>query len=434
LEGQVLARGDGLRFQALSGDGAWVAYSERSNSDGGGASSVDLFVVQTAGGSPLRLARAFDLSFARFVGTTLYLVRGVDSVPEALGNTLDEEAELLAWRPEDTEPTSLAMAVDPGAFRTSKDGKLLSIESNDTRFDSESTAQLTIIDNGTLSTSEVVTCDHPRGRLTRDSQWVFFSCWTKGVFPFAVQGFNLIDDSHYEVAKISDRHWKLSPDGRWLIYGAPEGGLMRILISGGDPEVISTSVGLSAGGRQFDLSSGGDISFVVSNELHVAPIEGGRETNLGPLWPYRILAHIGSLILYAGGSDALRLYAVSSSGGVAQDLGPYREDDRASRYLLDQRDDALLTRDANGGIRLLKDTAKPALTLTESGQSARFLPNGRVIFLDAKGKLMLHHKDGDSKLQSNVTGPFGLEPKLGRWYVTSVQCEGETTLLLGSIP
>lgn len=470
----VLDRGEQLRFETMSQHGDWLAYTEYQGEratldeycdlpDGECYTAVNLMAVPTTGGTPKTIATDLGLAFARFVGTTLFIVRGGTRVPEVLNDLLNRSPELLAWRPGDAEPKSLGVDVDPGAFRSSRDGRWVSVEVNDLRRDNVRTAEVLLIDTQTLSVRSVANRDHVRARFSRDSRWLFLGGLHQGndTLVSTVDRLSLSDGSVETVGPLADLQWKLSHDGNWVIQR--DRGLSRTPAAGGEPQLI-VSATIPLGGEQFDIGRDGvNLSFRGEGPngfgLFSVPLAGGSPVTLIERDVEGILAHYASTIVCMTRPDEglLHLNAISSAGGDARELGLYSGGD-AELYVLDQHDDVLLVRDATGTIRWLRSVNAAPEVITKSGRGAKLLADGRALMLSdsvaamepapdawgvpdgraftivGEGTLWVSDAGNLTLLEPHVTGPFGLDPNRGAWYVTTVQVEDETNLVVDLVP
>jgi hypothetical protein len=467
IEGrQVLAKGDRLRLESISSNGDWIAYTEYAGERTADSdcepqlwechTSVDLKVVASTGGTPTTIAAGLDLAFARFVGDTLFIMRGSKRVPEVLNGLLETAPELLAWRPGDAELSSLGVNVDPGAFRSSKDDRWVSVEVNDVIQDLVPTAELVLIETATLAVRSITVKDRVRGRFTRDSQWLFFGgADDKLDKDWPVERISLVDAEVQTVAQVSDAWWKLSHDGRWLVHR--EGGMLTRTPAAGGTSQQLTDAFVSAGGKHFDVGQDGkSLSFAYRKNstwgLYAMPLAGGSMTQLSGGGFGTLLAHYESIVVYSeyDDVDGSLLWAAPVTGGARQPLGSYSNADIES-YVLDDKDDALLVRDTTGTIRVLRDITEPPTELVDSGRAARFLRDGRILSLQdsvavtepkgevdgrifsllGEGKLTLHGNDGETVIEDAVTGPFELDPQRGAWYATTVHDgDGDSTSLI----
>lgn len=470
---QVLASGNELRFESVSASGRWIAFTEYETARPSDSecdprlwecyTSVALKLVATSGGDPLTLAEGLDLAFARFVGETLFIMRGNKRVPEALNGLLETAPELLAWRPGDSQLTSLGVDADPGAFRSTKDERWVSVEINDVLSDMTPVAELALIETATLSVRSVATKDRMRGRFSRDSKWLFYGgAEDKLDGSWTVNRLSLVDAAVQTVEEVSDEWWKVSHDGQWLIH-RHEDRLLRTPAEGGAAQRI-TDVFVGRGGKQFDVGKDGKtLSFRPLNfgspGLYSVPLLGGEVAALYPNPFDTLLAHFDSTVVYSRPSetDGWVLCAVSTLGGESQELGAYEFGDIES-YVLDDKGDELIVRDAKGVVRLLRTTAEAPTQLLDSGRGARFLSGGRVLSLrdsvapmehppelrgggdgrvfslQGEGTLILHDAEGATEVEAQVTGPFEIDPNRRAWYVTTVRGANTTNLVVDVVP
>lgn len=461
LQESVLARGVALRFEAISGDGALVAYS--AENAGGGR---EVWVTGTTEAEPELLGVVGDLDSARFDGPTLLVFRG-DGVADGQGGSggpcsgkacgLPPESwapELLAWSPGRAGLTSLALDVDPGSVRFARDGRWISLEANDLPRSGTETPELLLVDTEDFSVRRLGAFNLARARFTRDSDWLVFGGETFYALsadiadhaPAACEGhfvarLSLRDGSVLPVACYDAplrSRWEVTRDGEWLVHALAREGdntLARTPLAGGEPEVLFSGLGGAESGKSFDVG-GGDppqVAFIrgdigdSTRALAIIPFAtGASETVLASECVQAIADYHGATITYRCGD----LFAVPASGGASTSLG------EMSR-ITDELFTDLLALDQYGELRRFRGSNHRVDSLSVDVHDARFLGDTSTLASVGSGEppwaLMFFDDSDVSRSLGDVTGPFGVDPATRTFFVTTRELDGESSLVIGSL-
>lgn len=467
---RTLASAEALRLEAVSDDGALVAYSTLNPGvpvPGVGVLLKDFFEVPGAGGDSLPVASQvqefpgrFTIS-TRFEGRTLLVIWGIQG---------DTAEGLMVFRPGDETATPIASAVDPTAVRASRDGRFLSVEANDRRHDLNQLVDLLLVELSTLETTLVDRLDLARARFTRDSSYLVYSGRGSEDCRVSIERLSLGDRTVNHVTCIqTDGRWEASPDGEWLVHGdawshlVPDPSmfencptaLVKTPLAGGDPAVLA-DCSLGAGGKELDVARGGaEVSFLTravepdgtGARLMTVPLAGGEATELAPSGATSIVEHLPGVVAFVGsrerevtcGDGAVNafgpLLTVPTAGGPVQHLGwaSYCADPPfTGTATLSELDGSLLVLGADGGLRYQPSPGAPPLLVGCDIAQAAFRDAHRILFSGRRdGVLGLFGYDADTgeieELEPLIEGPFGGGPELGDAYFAVVPgAEGES--------
>lgn len=455
---EEVARGPGLRLEALSKGGGLVAYSSAAAA---GSAARDVWIWDARSGDSILIGEDLAGFGLRFQGNTLLAWEG--TLPGLVSD--DFRSQLLAWRPGDPRFQTLACAIDPQAIRFSRDERWISVEVNDQDSDDKPTADIVLIDSAQLTLTSVAALDHARARFSHDSSFLLYAgqteeCGTR-IWRRDLQDGASSDIACLQIPQKSAR-WELSANDEWLVhynfFGTADEAralefnpLQRTSLRSAETQTLADVVYYRRRGKEFDVAKGGErIAFIGSTPdatsmLQVLDAAGQTPTPIAPAG--RIIEHYADVIVFEGdlaptcGTDTWwsasplgdTLELVSPSSPAAAMTLPC---EAPRPRILDHDNGALLVRGADEKLRWAPKPAAPAIVLGCGEAGGKFISNGQLLIsagLSGSASLALFDTALQtlSILHAEISGPFDAE---GGYYFTTLQGPGADRLVRGKLP